>query len=663
MNPSRIFKILTPNNRVYLWIICAFDGVLFTQNVVLGILGLAILLYLVYYSWQSNRDRNRKWTAYIESLSSEIDTASRYALLNVPIPLCLVDFDGNLSWYNSRFSELLTLRETADQNLTEMVPGLDLARLIEDREYEQELRVGDKVFRILSNLIKVDDPKHNDRYILMLYWLDISRYSQLKTLYSDEKPLIALIQVDNFDDVMNETKEDKRPFVVSEIDRRISLWATRMNGLIKKFQNDRYLVIFENRYLENLESKRFSLLDEVREIEAGNRIPVTLSIGVGTMAKSLSLLEEHAFSALELALGRGGDQAVVRKSGGFDFYGGKTKAVEKRNRVKARIIAHAFRPIIDESARVFIMGHRYPDMDSFGAAVGVYRTVINRGKDAYIVLDEVNEAIRSIYEKFKDNETYCFVTCQQAKERFGERDLLVVVDTHRPNFTECPDLLKLTNRIVVFDHHRRGTEIIENTLLKYMEPYASSTSELVSEMIQYMESRVKIDKIEAEALLAGITVDTKNFSIKTGVRTFEAAAFLRRYEADTASVRQLFQDDLSTFIAKSNVVSNAEIYHEELAISVCREEMDNMRIVAAQGADALLNIRGITCSFVVGQKADGTTFISGRSMGDINVQLILEKIGGGGHLSVAGAQFFDMELDEVVAKLKAAIDEYFAEGE
>ncbi len=663
MNPSRIIKILTPNNRVYLWIICAFDGVLFTQNAALGALGLLVLLYLVYYSWQSARDRNRKWTAYIESLSSEIDTASRYALLNVPIPLCLVDFDGNLSWYNSRFSELLTLREKPDQNLAEMVPGLDLARLIEDRNYEQELRVGDRVFRILSNLIKVDDPKHSDRFILMLYWLDVSRYTQLKTLYADEKPLIALIQVDNYDDVMNETKEDKRPFVISEIDRRISLWATRMNGLIKKFQNDRYLVIFENRYLENIESKRFSLLDEVREIEAGNRIPVTLSIGVGTMAKSLSQLEEHAFSALELALGRGGDQAVVRKSGGFDFYGGKTKAVEKRNRVKARIIAHAFRPIIDESARVFIMGHRYPDMDSFGAAVGIYRTVINRGKDAFIVLDEVNEAIRSIHEKFKDNDTYSFVTGQQAKERFTDRDLLVVVDTHRPSFTECPELLAMTSRIVVFDHHRRGTEIIENTLLKYMEPYASSTSELVSEMIQYMESRVKIDKIEAEALLAGITVDTKNFSIKTGVRTFEAAAFLRRFEADTASVRQLFQDDLSTFIAKSNVVSNAEIYHDELAISVCREEMDNIRMVAAQGADALLNIRGITCSFVVGRKADGTTFISGRSMGDINVQLVLEKIGGGGHLTVAGAQFFDMELDEVVAKLKAAIDEYLAEGE
>lgn len=663
MNPNRIIKLLTPNNRVYLWIICAFVIILFTQNIALGGISLLVLMYLVYYNWHSTRDRNRKWMMYIDSLSSEIDTASRYALLNVPIPLCLVDFDGNLTWYNSRFSELMELREALDQNLTGMVPGIDLERLIEDRNFEQELRVGDRVFRVLSNLIKMDDPKHSDQFILMLYWLDVSHYSQLKSIYTDEKPLIALVQVDNYDDVMNETKEDKRPFVISEIDRRINLWASRMNGLIKKFQNDRYLVIFENRYLETLEGKRFSILDEVREIEAGNRIPVTLSIGVGTMAKGLSQLEEHAFSALELALGRGGDQAVVRKSGGFDFYGGKTKAVEKRNRVKARIIAHAFRPIIDESSEVFIMGHRYPDMDSFGAAVGVYRAVINRGKDAHIVLDEVNEAIKSIYVKFQDNGTYSFLTGQQAKERFGEKDLLVVVDTHRPSFTECPELLTMSSRVVVFDHHRRGTEIIENTLLKYMEPYASSTSELVSEMIQYMENRVKIDKIEAEALLAGITVDTKNFSIKTGVRTFEAAAFLRRYEADTAVVRQLFQDDLSTFVAKSNVVSGAQIYRDELAISVCREEMENIRMVAAQGADALLNIRGITCSFVVGRKADGTTFISGRSMGDINVQIILEKIGGGGHLTVAGAQFFDMELDEVVTKLKKAIDDYLAEGE
>jgi len=663
MNNNKFSKLLIPNTKVYLWIIGILVFLLVLHNMYLGIMGVAALLYLMYYNWRTNRERKKKWQNYIESFSSNIDSAARYAILNLPLPLVLVDLDGTVSWYNSKFSELFESNEILEQNIEKLVPAIEIEKMVANDHLEQEIKISDKVFRIIHKVVKIDDTKETERYIIMLYWIEITRYNQLKTLYNDEKSLVAMIQVDNYDDVMNETKEEKRPFVESEIDHKINLWASRMNGLVKKYQKDKFLVIFENKYLANLEAKRFSILDDLRQIEVGNRIPVTLSIGVGTMAKNLSEAEDYAFAALELALGRGGDQAVVRKSGGFDFYGGKTKAVEKRNRVKARIMAHAFRPLIDESSKVFIMGHQFADMDSFGSAIGVYRAVVNRGKDAFIVLDSSNEAIKNIFEEFREDPAYNFITGAEAVETLSEKDLVVVVDTHRPSFTECPELLEMTNRIVLFDHHRRGTEFIENTVLKYLEPYASSTSELITEMLQYMESRVNIEKKEAEALLAGITVDTKNFSFKTGVRTFEAAAFLRRYEADTTAVKQLFQDDLSTFIAKSNIVSNAVVIKDNIALSVNIDPIPNARLIAAQGADALLNIRGINCSFVVGIKEDDVIFISGRSLGDMNVQLILEKIGGGGHLTVAGAQFDDKDIEEVKSLLLNAIDEYLEEGE
>jgi c-di-AMP phosphodiesterase-like protein len=401
----------------------------------------------------------------------------------------------------------------------------------------------------------------------------------------------------------------------------------------------------------------------VREIDAGNKIPVTLSIGIGVNGKNPSALEEDAYASLELALGRGGDQAVVRKKNTFEFYGGKTKAVEKRNRVKARVIAHGFRALIDESSHVIIMGHRGPDMDSFGAAVGVYRSVLNRGKDAYIVLNEVTDAIKNVYDMFKDNDIYRFISSQDALDLVEENMLLVVVDTHKPSLTECPELIAQTSRTVLIDHHRRSTEFIENTVLKYMEPYASSTSELIAELFQYMENKPKIEKEEADALLAGITVDTKNFSLKTGVRTFDAAAFLRRQGADTIRVRQLFQDDLETFTEKAAIVGNAMRYHEAIAISSSNKSSESIQLIAAQAADDLLNIRGIIASFVIGQRVDDTVFISGRSLGDINVQVILEKLGGGGHLEVAGAQFRDTSIEAVKLRLIAAIDEYYEKGD
>lgn len=657
---KRASKLLVPNTSIYLIIIIIFALIITMYAPYLGILAGVILLFLLYYNWISNHDRSKKWERYIETLSADIDSAARYAILNLPFPLTLLDLDGKITWYNSNFVDLFPDTRLLGKNINELVSALNIDKITSSETPYVDVKLGEKYFRISHNVVNVNKEEAEERFIIMLYWIDITEYNKLKEMYTDERSIVSIIQLDNFEDVLKDMKEDKRIFVQAEIDRKISLWASRMNAVLKKYQKDTYIVVFEYKFLENLEAKKFGILDEIREIDLGNKAPVTLSIGVGALGRNLTKLEEYAFSALELALSRGGDQAVVRVKGEFKFYGGKTKAVEKRNRVKARVIAHGLRPLIDDSPSVYIMGHKNPDMDCFGAAIGMYRAVVNRGKDAYIVLNQVNDSIFNVYDMFVDLPEYKFISDEEALSLITEKDLLVVVDTHRPSFTECPELLEKTDRVVMIDHHRMGTEQIENTILRYTEPYASSTCELVAEILQYIDGKHNIEKIEAEAMLAGIAVDTKNFSFKTGVRTFEAASFLRRLGADTTHVKQLFQDDIATFIAKSNLVSTAKMFNENIALAICPKDTINPQLVSAQGADELLNIRGITAAFVIGQKGEDTVFISGRSLGDVNVQLILEALGGGGHLEVAGAQLMDVTVEEAQAQLEIAINDYYS---
>lgn len=663
MKTKRISKLLSANTKIYLSIIAIFAFVITLYDRYLGIFSGIILLFLIYYNWISSHERSKKWESYIETLSADIDSAARYAILNLPFPLTLLNLDGKVTWYNSNFTDLFPDTRLLGKEISELVSSLNMDKITGSETGYVDVKLSEHYYRIYHNIVEVNKESKDNRFIIMLYWIEITEYTKLKELYNDERSIIGVVQVDNYEDVLKDTKEEKRMFVLAEIDRKISLWASRMNAVMKKYQKDKYVIIFENKFLENLEAKRFAILDDIREIDLGNKTPVTLSIGVGSSGRNLSKLEEYAFSALELALSRGGDQAVVRSQGEFKFYGGKTKAVEKRNRVKARVIAHGLRPLIDESPQVFIMGHKFPDMDCFGAAIGMYRAVVNRGKDAYIVLNQVNDAIFSVFDSFADNEDYKFISDEEALEMITDKDLLVVVDTHRPTFTECPELLEETERIVLIDHHRMGTEQIEKSVLRYTEPYASSTCELVTEILQYIDNKHKIDKVEAEAMLAGIAVDTKNFSFKTGVRTFEAASFLRRLGADTTTVKQLFQDDLETFVARSNIVRTADIFSNNIAIATCPEEITNPQLVAAQSADELLNIRGITASFVIGQKDDQMIFISGRSLGDINVQVIMEKLGGGGHLTVAGAQLEGTTIQEAKSKLESVLEEFLKKEE
>jgi c-di-AMP phosphodiesterase-like protein len=663
MKNKRFMKVLIPDTKIYFLIITLFVAIITFYNIYIGAMGVLVLIYLGYYNWKTQRDRSESWNRYVESLSSDLDSASKHAVLNIPLPMAMVEFDGSIYWYNTKFSEMVGSKGLLGKGIDDTVSGFKLDNILKDKkEMVKEVTIKDRHYKVLYNIVKIAE-LNEERYIIILYWIDITNFQNLKTKYNEEKPFIILVQVDNYDDVLQSVDEATRPIIIAEIERKINLWATRMNASIKQYQKDKYIIYIENKYLERLESKKFAILDEVREINTGTEIPVTLSIGVGVNGKNPAQLDEYARAAMDLALGRGGDQAVVKKIDTFNFYGGRTKAVEKRNKVKARVIAHALRQLIDQSKEVVIMGHKIPDMDSFGSALGVYRAVKNRGKEAYIVLDNVNEAIKNLYHRLNEHGGYNFISNEELLLKVSKDTLIIVVDTHRPSFTQCPEALDRVDRVVLIDHHRRGTEFIENAVLTYLEPYASSTCELVTEILQYLTEKIGLEKIEAEGLMAGIAVDTKNFTFKTGVRTFEAASWLRRAGADTTSVRQLFQDDLKTFIARAEVVKNARLIGNSIALSVCPSNIENASLVAAQAADELLNIRGITASFVLGVRDDEEVFISGRSLGEINVQMILEKLGGGGHLTVAGTQLRGKKSEEVIKMLEDAIDEYFKEGD
>lgn len=637
--------------------------VMIYYNWMIGSLALLSLIILFVNKYASDRRRMKKWQSKIEKISSSIDSAARYAVFNLPVPLVMIDAEGEISWENSRFSDIFGGKSHYAVNIEKLAPNLNLDILMLSQE-QHGVEINNRVFNVYPNIVNMDGNNIHTA-MTVLYLFDVTEWNQLQAKYKAEKPVIAVINIDNLEDVLNDTREDKVPFVLSEIDKRIIQWASEMKGMIKKYQSDKYVCLLESQYFLQAESRKFSILDDVREIDAGNKMPITLSIGIGTSKKSISFMEmeEEAFACLELALGRGGDQAVLKKDNNYEFYGGKTKAVEKRNRVKARVVAHGVRSLIDESSQVFIMGHKRPDFDAFGAAVGVYRAVLMRGIPAFLIMPEHLEGIQAAYDLFVDNEEYHFMKAERALENVDGNTLLVVVDTHKPSLVESPELVEKCDKIVVIDHHRRSTEFIDKAVIKYMEPYASSASELVAEVLQYIDIKPELLTEEADALLAGITVDTKFFTIKTGTRTFEAAAFLRRQGADPVRVRQLFQDDLNTFVEKATIVGNAERYFDKIAISTSNVQSDQIQVIAAQASDELLDIKGIQASFVIARKQDDITFVSGRSLGDINVQVILEKIGGGGHLEVAGAQFEDKEIPVVKQLLIEAIEAYREEME
>ncbi|MDF2519768.1 MAG: phosphoesterase [Clostridia bacterium] len=664
MKLAKLSGAFTKDTSLYLWIIAVFVVIISFFNYMLGLAGVLVLIYLVVHNMRTATRKKEELRLYIENLSDNVDIATKNAILNLPFPLVIVDEQGLINWYNMQFSDIFQGEYILDKKLSSYLNGIDLGRILKNGTEEfKYVNIKDRYYDIYCNMINLKENSSESNVIIM-YLVDKTDYINIRNSYNDDRPVIAALQLDNYDEVLKDVEDVAKPAIIAEVDRRINAWASLNNASIQKYSNSEYILHFTYKQLVEMEEKRFDILDSMREINSGNRIPITISIGVGVNGKSLVELQSFSHSAMDIALGRGGDQAVVKDNDKLSFYGGKTKAVEKRTRVKARVMAYALRQLIEQSENVIILGHEMPDLDCLGSALGIYRCCANLNKDVKIVLNRVNAAIANLWSELEEDEEYnnVFVNSQEAAQLCSRNTLLVIVDVHRPGFTECRQLLERTEKIVVIDHHRRGTEFIDNAVLTYIEPYASSTSELVTEMLQYMFEKSRIKQIEAEALLAGIFIDTKNFSFQTGVRTFEAASFLRKVGADTTLTRQLFQDDMETFLTRADVVKKASMFRNNIAISTIPHSAKYPALVAAQAADELLNIKGINASFVLSE-INGDIFISGRSLGDINVQVVLEKLGGGGHLTVAGAQLPGASIEEAIDKVKKAVDEYLREGE
>ena len=564
----------------------------------------------------------------------------------VPLPLCIVGDNGKIQSVSSKIGEVFLYDELVGSDIFALT-GISKEQLKDAAASGEQLiyRGSSKTFKV-SVAFTGDDSEST-----LLYFTDISDFEEMQERYKKEQACYAVVNVDNYDELVASTAEENQAEVMSQIDRCIRSWGASVEASVTRYKSHMYMVIFENSYFLQQERSKFPVLDEVREIETEGDFPITLSIGIGLGGTTPAENDTFAVEALDLALARGGDQAVVKEGDNISFYGGKTQTVEKGNKGKSRIIGHALRGLIDTAKNIIIMGHVSPDMDCFGAALGIYRLAKPRNKNTYILINEYNEALEAIYETAMKEGEYDVIKNQKALAMADEDTLLIVVDTHRPSITECPELLAKAKNIAVIDHHRKGEEFIENPTLAYTEPYASSASELVTEILQYTIERRDLEQIEAEALLAGIMVDTNRFSVKTGVRTFEAAAWLKRAGADTADVKRFFQITRESFALRAGGIGAAEFDDNGFAYSIIAGNNENAQIINSQVADELLTVKGVRGSFVAGRNEEGKTVVSARSIGNLNVQVIMETFDGGGHMNTAGAQM-EMLPEEAIEAIK-----------
>lgn len=645
------------------------------KHYIIGVIAGCLLIILIIYSIWNNYNKRHEWKKYIEDLSAKFDLATRNALIRLPFPLIMINSKGSILWYNQRISLIIKSEDILGKNIKEVTMAIDVKKIIEGQENKyNNININGKYYDIHVNLVESSENKNENNEIMLIYFYDVTEKNKLLKELDNVKQSVILIEVDNLDEVVKTTPEDKKPLLIAEVERNVNAYAQNINAMFKKYSSGKYVFVIQNSKLEIEMQKKFEILDIIREINVGNRLAVTLSIGIGTSGATPIENYNLAVSAKELALGRGGDQAIVKNGDKLLFYGGNTKEVEKRTKVRARVIGQSLVDLVKESSNVIIMGHNNPDIDCFGGAIGIYSAVRKYNEDSYILVEYLNNSVKYVIQKFYADEDYgnTFKNGEECNEIIDENSLLILVDVNSRNYVQNPEMLEKFKKIVIIDHHRKSVNYVEDAIISYIEPYASSTSELVTEMIQYMCKDYKMKPIEAETLLAGICVDTKNFYFKTGVRTFEAAAYLRKQGADTIDVKKLFSSDLESYIKKSQIIKSAQVI-KNIAIAVCPSEIKDT-VVAAQAADELLNITGIEASFVL-IKIDDTVFISGRSFGDINVQLILESLGGGGHMTMAGARVKISEeegnlnnddkaaINDVVEKLKVSIEKYLKEGE
>lgn len=599
------------------------------------------------FSLLAERAFRKEWNDYVLTLSSRIRGVGTEVVGGLPFGIILYNEDREVEWHNGFISSIMERTSAVGAPLSELFPGIQQAKEKDKTLGRWETTLNGRVYELLF--------RPTER---MLFVTDVTDHWTLSKRYEDEKLAIGIVMMDNLEEVAQGMDEQQRALMLSKVTGEINEWAQKYGLFLRRLSSDKYMVIANQAALKLLEQSRFELLDEVREITMNLKLPMTLSIGFASGAENIAELGQLAQGSLDIALGRGGDQAVVKFGQRQSFYGGKSNAVEKRTRVRARVISHALRDLMKESDHIIIMGHRMPDMDSIGAAIGVLKAAQHVGKEAFIVLEGVNPAIQRMMHMLKEDEKLIrrFITPEQASQLTGKRSLAVVVDTHRASMVAEPKLLQQTDRIVIVDHHRRSEEFIEDAVLVYMEPYASSTCELVTELLQYIHERVVLDVREATALLAGITVDTKSFAMRTGSRTFEAASFLRRNGADPALIQKMLKEDLEEYIKKAEIIRNAETYLDYIAIAVADPAKPVPQLLIAQSADTLLNMTGIKASFVIAQRPDGTVGVSARSLGQMNVQVVMERLGGGGHLTNAACQV-QGTVQEVASKLKKVLND------
>lgn len=570
----------------------------------------------------------------------------------IPVPVCVINKRGKVVCAGEKIGEVFLYDDIVDADIFALT-GIRVSELYDAAETESHpiLKRNDKKFKLICHKVSQEEDSN-----LAILFSDVTNMEELKVKYNNEKLCIAKIQIDNYDELISNTQVEYRISLPNEIDKIIRKWAEKIYASVNMMGDDSYIATFEQQYLNTLILSKFDILDEVRSIETAADFPVSLSIGVGAGGKTPVQTEEYADAALDLALGRGGDQAVLKRNIKIDYFGGKLQTVEKRNKGKSRIVGHALRQLIDQSKKIFIMGHANPDMDCFGASLGIQRLCAICDREPYIVIDNYKEPLQAIFKQAKDSDSYKFISSEKAKNIADNDSLVMIMDTHRPSMVQCPELLEICERKVVIDHHRRVEDFIENPVLAYMESYASSTSELVAEILQYMAGKKSLTKLEAEALLAGITVDTNGFAVKTGVRTFEAAAWLRRQGADPTEVSRFFQEEKESFMIKAHALADAESHENGIMTAICNKKHSDEQVICAQVADQLLTLRGTRASFVAGINNEGKTVISARSLGQVNVQIIMEKFNGGGHLTTAAAQV-DISPEEAISEILKFMEE------
>ena len=634
-NNRKVFETLVSRTKIYLAIILILLLVISIEAPIMIIPSIILYLLVVGYTYYANKKRKSEISETLQDLTLSVDTAAKTSLINSPFPLVILETDGSIIWRSSKF-----VSEFANIDINTYINDLSLdirsdirnnKETTGNRDILKEIKIQNKQYKIMGRYVNFKNrnkEKHKkEEYMIILYFIDDTENIKLQNEYKNSKSCVGIIMVDNYEETMQRLDSSEKPQVTAQIDKEMYDWANKTNGVLIKADRDRYVYLFEQRYLEDVKEDKFSVLDRIKEIDTKEKVQFTLSIAISNEGKTDKEKYKSAQSAMNVVLGRGGDQAVVRENDIYKFFGGRVEEVEKRTKVKARVVAHALENLIKESKKVMVMGHTNPDMDSIGSCMGIYRLAKSLNTNAYIVCSENTPALGPFRKSLEKETEYedAIINKEVALENIDEETLLVVVDTHKINYVDAPELLDKANKTVVIDHHRRSANFIENATLLFQEVYASSAAELVTELLQYAEVKVNLTTIEAESLYAGIMMDTKNFTFKTGVRTFEAAAYLRRCGVDIIRVKKWFQSDLASFNTIADIVKSAEIVNDTIAISIYDKTSKDANLICAKAADELLTISDITASFVLGNNGEKIC-ISGRSIGDINVQVILEKL-------------------------------------